>query len=97
MSTLVINCTIKSIASLRDLPRCCHCCSARGYIVAEVVAVCAAPCVQFGGFNAFSFAFSKRAVPRNACTATTVTRGTMELTGGSAIFYGWKYPLFHSS
>ena len=65
------------------------------YIVAEVVAVCAAPCVPFGRFNAFLLLFQKE--QSQGTPATTVTRGTMELTGGSAIFYGWKYPLFYSS
>ena len=59
-------------------------CSARGYIVAEVVAVCAAPCVQFGRFNAFLLLFQKE--QSQGTPATTVTRGAMELSGGSAIF-----------
>ena len=65
--------------------------AACGYIVAEVVAVCAAPCIRFGRFNAFLLLFQKE--QSQGTPATTVTRGTMELTGGSAIFYGWKYPL----
>ena len=66
--------------------------AAHGYIVAEVVAVCTAPCVRFGRFNAFLLLFQKE--QSQGMSATSVTRGTMELTGaGSAIFYGWKYPL----
>ena len=67
--------------------------AARGYniIAAEVVAVCAAPCLRFCRFNAFLLLFQKG--QSQGTPATTVTRGTMELTGGSAIFYGWKYPL----
>ena len=57
--------------------------------------MCAARCVRFGRFNAFLLLFQKE--QSQGTSATTVTRGTMELTGGSAIFYGWKYPLFHSS
>ena len=62
----------------------------RGSVVAEVVAVCAAPCVQFGGFNAFLILF--RIEESEGTSAITVTWGTMELTGtgGSAIFYEWK-------
>ena len=55
--------------------------------------MCAAPCVRFG--RAFLLLFQKE--QSQGTPATTVTRGTMELTGGSAIFYGWKYPLFRSS
>ena len=77
MSTLVINRTIKSIAGSCDLPRCCNCCSVRLYrIVAQVVAVCAAPCVRFGPFNAFLLLFQKE--QSQGTSATTVTRGTMD-------------------
>ena len=78
MSTLVINRTIKSIAGSCDLPRCCNCCSTRLYrIVTQVVAVCAAPCVRFGPFNAFLLLFQKE--QSQGTSATTVTRGTMDL------------------
>ena len=59
---------------------------ARGCVVAEVVAMCAQPCVRFGRFNAFLLLFQKE--ESQGTTATTVTRGTMGLSGGSAIFYG---------
>ena len=74
---MVINHTIKSIAGSRDLPRCCHCCSTRGYTVAKVVAVCAAPCIRFGRFNAFLLLFQKE--QSQGTPATTVTRGIMSL------------------
>ena len=67
---------------------------ARGCVVAEVVAVCVAPCIQFGRFNAFLLPFQIE--ESEVTSATTVTKGTTEFTGGSAIFYGWKWPLFHS-
>ena len=57
--------------------------AARGYIVAEVVAVCAAPaCVRFGQFNAFLLLFQKE--QSQGTPATTVTRET----------YWWKCHLF---
>ena len=59
---------------------------ARGCVVAEAVAVCAAPCVQFGRFNAFLLPFQIE--ESKGTFATTVTRGTTEFTSGSAIFYG---------
>ena len=67
--------------------------AARGYniIVAKVVAVCAAPCLRFCRYNTFLLLFQKE--QSQGTPATTATSGTMELTGGSAIFYGWKYPL----
>ena len=74
------------------LPHCCHCCSARGCVVVEVVAVCAAPCIRFGRYNAFLLLFQIEESEGNS--VTTVTRGTMELTGESVIFYGWKWRLF---
>ena len=55
---------------------------------AKVVAVCAAPCIRFGRFNAFLFLFQIE--ESKGTSAATVTRGTMELTSESAIFYGWK-------
>ena len=60
----------------------------RGCVVAEVVAVCAELCVRFGRFNAFLLLFQKE--EPQGTSATTVTRGTNGLSGGSAIFYGWK-------
>ena len=59
--------------------------------LAEVVAVCAAPCIRFGRFNAFLL-FQIEESKGNS--VTTVTRETMELTGGNIIFYGWKWLLF---
>ena len=56
----------------------------RGCVVAEVVAVYAVPCVWFGHFNAFLLLFQKE--ESEGTSATNVTRGTMELTGESAIF-----------
>ena len=56
-----------------------------GCVVAQVVA---APCNQFGRFNAFLLRFQIE--ESEETSATTVIRGSMELTGGSAIFYGWK-------
>ena len=53
------------------------------YVVAEVVAVCAAPC---GRFDAFLLLFQIE--ESEETSAITVTRGPMELTGGSAILYG---------
>ena len=59
--------------------------AARGYIVAEVVAVCAAPCVRFGRFNAFLLLFQKE--QSQGMPATTLTKGgAMELTGGVPSF-----------
>ena len=60
----------------------------RACAVVLVVAVCAAPCVRFaiGRFNAFLLLFQIE--ESEGTSATTVTRETMELTGGSAIFYG---------
>ena len=60
----------------------------RGCVVVEVVAVCAAPCIQFGQFNVFLLPFQIE--ESEGTSATTVTGGTMELIGGSTIFYGWK-------
>ena len=59
-----------------------------GCVVAEVVAVCAEPCIRFGRFNAFLL-LSQKEESQGTSTAT-VTRGTMGLSGGSAIFYGWN-------
>ena len=57
--------------------------------IAEVVAVCAAPCIWFGPFNAFLLLFQRE--ESQGTSATTVTKGIMELIGGSAaIFYRWK-------
>ena len=50
--------------------------------------MCAAPCIRFDRFNAFLLLFQKE--ESQGTSATTVTRGTMGLSGGSAIFYGWK-------
>ena len=49
-----------------------------GCVVAEVVTVCAAPCVRFGQFNAFLLLFQIE--ESEGTSATTVTKGTMELT-----------------
>ena len=58
-----------------------------GCVVAEVVAVCAAPCIWFGQFNTFLLLF--KIEDFEGTSASTVIRArTMELTGGSAIFYG---------
>ena len=48
----------KVLAGSHDLP-CCVTVAAptRGCVVAEVVAVCAAPCIRFGQFNAFLMVF----------------------------------------
>ena len=59
-----------------------------GCVVAAVAAVCAAPCVGFDQYNAFLLLFQIE--DSEGTSATTVTRRTMELTSGSAMFYGWK-------
>ena len=51
--------------------------AARGYIVAKVVAVCAAPCIRFGRCNAFLLLFQKEQC--QGTPATTVTRGPWSL------------------
>ena len=56
-----------------------------GCIVAEVVTVCAAPCVRFGQFNAFLLLFQIE--ESKGTFGTTATKRTMEHTSGSA---GWK-------
>ena len=53
----------------------------------EAVAVCAALCIWFGCFNAFLLLFQIE--QSEGTSATTVTKVTMKLTGGSAVFYGW--------
>ena len=54
-------------------------------VLAEVVAVCAAPCIWFGQFNAFLLLFQKE--ESKGTSATTVTRGTMELTDGNSHYF----------
>ena len=51
----------------------------RGCVIVEVVAVCAAPCIWFGQFNAFLLLFQIE--ESKGTSATNVTRETMELTG----------------
>ena len=46
--------------------------------------VCAKPCIQFGRFNAFLLLFQIE--ESKGTSAITVTRGTMRLSSGSAIF-----------
>ena len=63
------------------LQRACSC------VVAEVVAVCAAPCTRFGRFNASLLLFQTEEF--EGTSATTVTRETMELTSAGKCHLLW--------